>query len=609
MTATTPAVPALTPEPAADPGRPWDPYRLSARLERALGDPRDPAGPLSAARGAALDRAEAFPADACRHLDALGLPRWFVPAEHGGALTAADELLQIIRILGRRDFTVALAHTKTYLGAVSVWVAGTPEQAAALGARVAAGDVVSLAVTEQAHGSDLLAGELTAEPTPDGGYRLTGEKWLINNATRAHALTVLARTAEAGGSRGFTTLLVDKAALADGTWHPLPPVPTQGVRGADISGIAFRGATVPAGARVGAEGEGLEVVLKGFQITRTLCSAMSLGMTDHALRLALDFATGHRLYGRPLAGVPHAARTLAEAYADLLAAEAAALVATRGIHTLTGEQSVVSAAVKYFVPTSADRTIGDLRGLLGARAMLVDAHADGAFQKLERDHRIVGIFDGSTVVNLNSLINQFPVLARAYRKGLTDTGGLTASARLDAPVPALDPARLALYSRAGSSVVQALPAAAAELAGLADAGLLPPGVGALGARLHALADALHEEMAAQRPSARDVPVTAFDLAGRYAVLYAAAASLHLYLRNRDLPFASGPLWTDAAWLEAVLTRLLRKLDPAPDLDDADGPALDRLLPALHAQHTEHLLFSLLPCPLAEGSAPETEETP
>ncbi|MGV9319647.1 AMP-binding protein [Streptomyces sp. NPDC003660] len=585
--------------PVAEGGA-WDPYAFSRELEVRLGDPGDGRRAFSYQGVARADRAEEFPADVCRELDALGLPRWFVPARLGGELRGAEELSQLIRILARRDFTVALGHAKTYLGAASVWLAGRPEQAGALAREVCRGAVVSLALTERTHGSDLLAGELRAERTA-GGWRLDGEKWLINNAGRAGFVCVLARTRPGGGSRGFSLFLVDKARLAPGTWRALPRVPTHGVRGADISGIAFDGAELPSDALVGVEGAGLEVILKGFQITRTLCSAMSLGMADHALRIATGFARAHRLYGRPLADLPHAARTLAETYADLLAMEAVSLVATRSAHTLTEELSAVSAVVKYLVPTLGDEVIGALRGLLGARAMLVEDFADGAFQKLERDHRIVGIFDGSTAVNLNALINQFPVLARGYRKGLADRDGVTAAARLDGPPPELDHDRLTLYARAGVSVVQTLPEAVRRAKELA-----PPSVAERAVRLLALADEVHEELAAHRHSARAVPEAAFDSAGRYALVYAGAASLHLWLENRDGAAADGPLWHDAAWLDAVLARLLHRLTGAPDLDDADGPPLDALLPALHAQHEQGLLFSLLHCPLAEATAaPDT----
>lgn len=121
-----------------------------------------------------------------------------------------------------------------------------------------------------------------------------------------------------------------------------------------------------------------------------------------------------------LIDLPKARRTLADAAADVLVGEALALVASRSVHTLTGELSITAAVTKYLVPTGTEGVIAELTRLLGARAFLKDVYAGGMFQKIDRDHRIVGLFDGNTLVNLNSLISQFRSLVRAYRRGLGD---------------------------------------------------------------------------------------------------------------------------------------------------------------------------------------------
>ncbi len=75
-------------------------------------------------------------------------------------------MLRLLRAVSRIDLTVAAAHGKTYLGAVSTWIAGDDGAARRLGRRIADGEVVSCALTERDHGSDLLAGEVTARPPP-----------------------------------------------------------------------------------------------------------------------------------------------------------------------------------------------------------------------------------------------------------------------------------------------------------------------------------------------------------------------------------------------------------------------------------------------------------
>ncbi|MET8630481.1 acyl-CoA dehydrogenase family protein [Kitasatospora sp. NPDC004669] len=575
------------------------PYPAVLDFDRALGDPDDAGRLFSYARCGALDDREEFPVEICRELDFLGLPRHYVPAAYGGSLHRYDEVLQLMRAVARRDLTVAIAHGKTFLGAVSVWVGGSEEQARELGRLVADGTVVSWGLTERDHGSDLLAGEVAARREPDGGYRLTGEKWLINNANRGQRICVLARTGEQGGARAYSLLMVDKQSLRGDTYRPLPAVKLHGIRGADISGIAFTDAPVPAAALIGAEGGGAETVLKSLQLTRTLCAALSLGAADQALGLAAGFALERHAYGSRLIDLPQTRHLIARSYADVLLAEATTLVAGRAIHALTGELSVVSAVTKYFVPTLVDQVVSRLSTVLGARSLLVgDTFEHGRFQKVQRDHRIVSIFDGNTVVNLHSLVNQFPQLARQARRGEVDRLGVEEAATLTAELPDFDRERLSLLPRPGGSIVLSLADGVAELAELARQGVVPDSLARNAEAIAAVAGEVGTAMAAHRPVATDVPVAAFSLAERYARCFAASAAIQLWLRNHATAGADHPLWQGGLWLEAVLVRLLDQL--LPGRPDTDGDVLERLVPVLIEQQGRGDLPSLLTHPLVKG---------
>ncbi|MFD3622510.1 acyl-CoA dehydrogenase family protein [Streptomyces sp. NPDC058676] len=552
-------------------------------LDSALGASGDEHASFRPGALAELDRRETFPSAACRVLDDFGLHAHYVPVTAGGRLDDHTELMLLLRTVARRDLTVAVAHGKTFLGAASVWVAGTAEQADRTGQLVLSGAIASWGLTERQHGSDLLAGQVTATRTA-GGWLLDGEKWLINNATRGHLVCVLARTEPDGGPRGFSLFLVDKRRLADGSFTCLPKVPTHGVRGADISGIAFHQAEVPAAALVGETGAGVEIVLKALQLTRTICVALSLGAGDTALRIASDYARGRRLYGRTLSELPRIRRILGEITAAQLLAEATGIVASRSIHALTGEMSVTSAVAKALVPDLVQGILDRSAELLGVRSFLTEEYADGAFAKLERDHRVIAIFDGNTAVNRNALIDQFPLLATGYRRGRTDPAGVAAATRLAASVPEFDRERLALISQGGCSVVQSLPDAVARVRAQAEAGLLPAEVAGLAERIKDETDALHRELGTQRRTARDVPAAAFAQAERYELCFAAAACLHLWLNNApEAPDPGGPptVWHDALWLRACLSSVLTRLGHSPG---AAGPeAYDRL--AEHALGT------------------------
>jgi alkylation response protein AidB-like acyl-CoA dehydrogenase len=553
---------------------------LDAWLDKVLGGAAQAAATL-----AALDRDEEFPAEVLDRLDEFGLADFYVPAELGGRLDDHEELLHLWRTVARRDLTPMVAHGKTYLGSATVWAAGSPEQARALAGAVRAGTRVSWGLSEPDHGADLLGGELTATRTADG-YRLDGVKWPVNNATRGGAMTVLARTGEAGDARGYSLLLVDKDTLPPGSFRTLPKALTHGIRGVDISGIAFDGAVVPAGALVGSEGGGAETVLRTLQLTRTMCAALSLGAGEHALRITTGFVAERVIQNRPLADRPHVRAVIARCAALLAATEAAALLGVRSAHSLTDEHSVASAVVKGLAPTLVDGVVGELAELLGSRSFLTVEYAEGEFQKVWRDHQIVAVFDGSTPVNRNALAHQFPRLVRGFVAGTADAEGLAEAAEAGRRPRPLDRSRLALLSRRGCSPVQDLPALATALAEERQA---PAALVAQAEALVDAADRLHAMLSEVRPAAHP-EAAVYELAAGYELLYAGAAVLRLW-RSGAEQHAAEPLWQDALWARAALRELLPRLHrvlglgpaaPADDHDLVTDLLADRILAATAA---------------------------
>jgi alkylation response protein AidB-like acyl-CoA dehydrogenase len=542
-------------------------YHTAEQLEQALGDPWEPQGRFSFQRQVALDEAEAFPTEICEFLHEWGLLEYFIPTEQGGLLRSFEEALALVRVLSRRDLTAAIALGQIFLGAVHVWLAGSDEQKAAVAQMIRQNQPLAFALTERAHGSDILASEVQAVED-EAGYCLTGEKWLINNGTRARALTVFARTEAAGGARGFSLFLVDKHALDPATYSHHPKVKTHGIRGADISGICFQGARLPAQARVGQAGAGLEIALRGLMVTRTLCAGFSLGAGDSALRTVLGFAQGRRLYGEPVFAIPQAQQTLAYAWIDLLIADCVALAAVRGLHVVPEQFSVWSAIVKYFVPTTVERMIADLSIVLGARYYVREEHDAGLFQKLVRDAAVVSLFDGSTVVNLSAIGAQLASLMNTRRKAQTNPEAQARRATifsLHQPLPPFEGSRLLLYNRGQDDVMQGLPAALAQLEALRSDPQIEP---ALAETLIALAQEVIDQLQQNDQRLEEVVATGgrmahkspamFELAKGYCALHAAAACLQVWLYNRN---RLGDFFAQGEWLALALDRLLKPFQP------------------------------------------------
>src|SRR5436305_150291 len=327
-------------------------YATAEHLEQTLGDPGainqpgpsdgqlDKAGwppPLSSFRESVeLDEREEFPAPLYHALDTWGLQEYYVPAQYGGKLRRFDEVFTLVRSVARRDLSVAIAHSKTFLGSTPVWITGTRQQREMLSQRILNRESIALALTEEAHGGDLSATECQARKIHDH-YLLSGTKWLINNATRSSTLCVMARTHVHEGPLGISLFLVEKEKLDHTSFHYLPKFKTHGVRGIDMSGITFEQSIVSEDALMGKEHHGLSPIFKTFQVTRPLCSALSLGAADTALRLALAFALKRRIYRDTVFALPVARNQLVNSFTDLLICDCMALFAARALHVVPNQ--------------------------------------------------------------------------------------------------------------------------------------------------------------------------------------------------------------------------------------------------------------------------------
>jgi alkylation response protein AidB-like acyl-CoA dehydrogenase len=580
-------------------------YQLAEALEQYLGNPLDEAEVFSFKRAVELDERDEYPAEACRLLDEWNFSDYYVPQEHGGKLESYQELLALIRVIARRDLTTAVAHVKTYLGAVSVWIAGTEEQIQKVAQRIKNGEQVALALTEQKHGSDLLSSEVEAVSVPDG-YLLSGEKWLINNATRSTALTVFARTDVKRGARGFSIFLVEKKNLHSDSYQHLPREKTHGLRGADISGIRFNKAALPAQALIGSRGSGLELMLKGFQITRSIVPALSLGAADTALRTTLSFALTRKLYGDTVFAIAQARSTLVDAFLDLLICECQTIAVTRALHIVPEQMTLFSAIVKYYVPTTIEKMIRNLAGVLGARYYLREGHWCGIFQKILRDNAIASLFDGSTAVNLKTIALQLrhPATNTAKTKGgplakLVEAN-VEAIFGLASSLPVFAPAKLQLTNRGRNDILHGLELSRSHLERLTedpdlDTEVLSQII-ALTDGMLAESERLHQNLvnlARQRDSAFEKSAECFELSKKYCVVQAAAVCVQLWIHNRS--FLDG-FFSRGEWLVLSLDRLLTTFDPVRTLHAR--PYLSDIAQHLADLYEKQLSLSIIPFQLA-----------
>lgn len=583
-------------------------YIKAEELERYLGDPHDAGNAFSFAQTVALDEAEEYPERACALLDEWRLPDFYVPQQYGGRLCSYEELVSLLRVVARRNLSIIVAHAKSYLGAVNVWAGGSQQQRHKLAEIVMSGKQVALAYHEKAHGGDFMASEVKAVKVA-GGYQLSGEKWLVNNATRGAALTVFARTTEDGGPRGFSLFLVEKNALDPHSFEHLAPIRTLGVRGVDFSGVSFRKTFVNEDSMIGAEGSALEQTLKAFQLTRAVIPALALGAADTALRTTLDFARNRNLYGTRVVEMPHARRTLIEAFLDLLIADCLTTACARAVHQTPEQMRLYSAVVKFYVPQSVEETIERLAVVLGARHYLREEHWHGIFQKLLRDNKVLSIFHTGPLLNLTTIGVHLRDIAQHRSHAASDVDALQARLAaifdLNHSLRDFDPGALSLYTRGRDDFLNGLDLALEQLRQLAqrtspssETTLLPHLMVQVERVLEQrqAADDEQRELASRLGSDYSRSPEMFEQAERYCTLEAAACCVHMWLHNRE---RLGEFFRRGDWLVLSLERLLERLD-------------QRRSKALPAEHEERVaeeldrlfegerLFAVVPLQLARS---------
>jgi alkylation response protein AidB-like acyl-CoA dehydrogenase len=583
-------------------------YWVAEALERDLGDPENPERVMSFKQVMDLDEREEFPHEIINWLYNWKLQHYYIPTECGGEFTNFDEFVAFVRVLSRRDQTAAIAFT-TMFWSYLVWMGGTEDQKRTLANFMKnENGAMCLAYSEREHGSDLLASDLRATPVA-GGYLLNGEKWPINRATISGVSFVLAKTSEEGCARSLSLFMIEKSKLNSEHYYNLPKILTHGIRGSDMSGIGFNDCFVPETMRIGAEGAGLELALKGFQITRAMCAAFSQGAADTALRTTLKFALHRHLYGKTVFEMPHPRRVLVDAFLDILICDCATIGVARAFNVIPEQISVWSAVVKYFVTVTLEKMVTDVSVVLGARFYMREEHDFGIFQKILRDNSIISVFDGSTVVNLHALLLQMRQLTKARMRnaGSVPSGLLSRLEtvfNLEHSLPTYDGDRLELVSRGGDDVLQGLGLALAQLQQLKlDADVVPDVL----QQIISFTEMIQEELAALDQQVaestfqfgHDQSPEFFDLAKRYCTLHAAAACMHMWIYNRQ---HLGSFFASGQWLALCLHRLLLTLRPARALpsrlaDEAIAQELVRLYQASR-------LFSIVPFQLAQSDPKE-----
>ena len=337
-----------------------------------------------------------------RDLGRAGWTRYCAPAGgvHGKAGSAHVDFdvraLALIReTLARHDALADFAFGMQGLGSGAISIAGSSELKARYLPRVVAGEAIAaFALSEPDAGSDVAALRCQATRTPDG-YKLDGEKTWISNGGIADFYCVFARTSSADvrpdgttSADGITAFVVDAATPGLSISKRIDTISPH-----PLATLSFHDCPVPAGQRLGAEGDGFKIAMRTLDVFRTSVAGAAVGFAQRALDEALAHSSARTLFGRALADFQLTQATLADMAAGI---DAARLLTYRAAWLRdSGARATREVAMAKMVATeTAQRVIDRAVQLFGGRGV---ARGE-VVERLYRDIRALRIYEGATEV-------------------------------------------------------------------------------------------------------------------------------------------------------------------------------------------------------------------
>ncbi|KTD40309.1 acyl-CoA dehydrogenase [Legionella parisiensis] len=552
-----------------------DLLQLIHSFETYLGNPAKQDTPVNFQEVLHYDEQEELAWPQIRFIQEWGFMEYLIPQHLNGQFVSLDVAFFLAKSLCRRDLTVGIALGLSFLGALPLWIAGNERQKKDLAASLRRGDITACALTEEDHGSDIMANEVVAQPCKNG-WELFGRKWCINFATQGQSVTLLCRTHAGGGPLGFSVFFLDKSALSG--FMPTPKLPTLGVRGLDISGFSLDKVFLPDDALIGGKKRGLEIIYKTLQVSRTLCASFSIGAADTALRLALSFSLQRQLYGKTAYEIPVVKQRLGELFAQLLIADCSALIVARAASVLPEKLSFWSAIIKFLVPKITEGIVEECSIVMGARSYLRTTQW-AMLQKIRRDIPVVGLFDGSSQVNLSVIAGS--LVPQAGMRGSCSSNQLQKMEHifnLNCICPELSLNRLGLFTIGEDDILAGISVLKSKK--------ISPLITAIRSEIKRLD---HQVIALQEQKQFDPrSLAAFRLAEHYCWIFAASCCVHFWHHNQELmdKVLSGLDWLNLA-IQFILNKLNGRVTIEPKLQESIAEHL-----VLFYEH--HKMFSVVP---------------
>ena len=351
---------------------------------------RDFAEAVLAPNAARWDAEKHFPVEELREAGALGLGAIYARDDVGGSELSRLDAVAVFEELAKGDTTIAAYISIHNMVVWMIDTFGTDAQRHRwIPALATMEDLGSYCLTEPGAGSDAAAITTSARREGDE-YVISGVKQFISGAGASAVYVVMARTG-GPGAHGISAIVVP-AGIPGLTFGPNEH--KMGWNAQPTRQVILDGVRVPVENRLGDEGDGFAIAMRGLNGGRVNMGACSVGGGQWALERAVRYAQDREAFGHPLAENQSVLFTLADMETELQAARALLCRAAEKMDQHAPDAAAACALAKRFATDAGFRAANAALQVHGGYGYL----REYGIERVVRDLRVHQILEGTNEI-------------------------------------------------------------------------------------------------------------------------------------------------------------------------------------------------------------------
>ena len=336
------------------------------------------------------DANKTFPKDVIKAAGDLGFCGLYCPESAGGlGLSRLDSSIILEQLSMGCTSTTAFISIHN----MATWMVtefGSTELVEAIAPGLIAGEqLASYCLTEPGAGSD--AASLRTQAVVDGDdYVINGSKMFISGAGDTDYLVTMLR-AGGPGPKGISCVVIPSGTEGIQFGHNLHKM---GWNSQPTREIVFDNVRVPIGHRLGEEGDGFKIAMKGLDGGRINIGTCSVGTAQAALNRAKSYMSERQQFGEPLSNFQALQFKLADMATELVAARQMIRMAASRVDAGHSEATVYAAMAKQFATDVGFKVCNEALQIHGGYGYMQEY----PLERHIRDTRVHQILEGTNEI-------------------------------------------------------------------------------------------------------------------------------------------------------------------------------------------------------------------